>query len=151
MPGTDPHIETLEPWVSVGVRNTVPMAELSSVFAQTYEKVAAAVGTAGARLVGPAYAEYFGMPTDTVDVEIGFGVDRAVEVPGFAVTERPGGRAVVATHVGPYDKLEESYAELMPWLEMESVELTESMFEFYDSEPDEDPATTVTRLVFPLA
>jgi effector-binding domain-containing protein len=127
------------------------MPELPGVFSSTYEKVAAAVGQAGAQLVGPAYAEYFGMPTDTVDVEIGFGVDQAVQVPGFAVTERPGGRAVVATHVGPYDKLEESYAELMPWLEMEGVELTESMFEFYESEPDVDPATTVTRLVFPLA
>lgn len=67
------------------------------------------------------------------------------------MTQRPAMAAVVGTHVGPYDTLSDSYAELMPWLEEQQVELTGSMFEFYLSEPDEDPATTVTRLVFPLA
>jgi effector-binding domain-containing protein len=127
------------------------MAELAAVFGPTYEKVATEVARAGAQLAGPAYAEYFGMPTDTVDVEIGFGIDRVIDLPGLTVTERPAARAVVGTHVGPYDTLQDSYAELMPWLEMEEVELTGSMFELYLSGPDEDPAATVTKLVFPLA
>lgn len=150
MPGVDPHIETIDAWVGLGVRRVIPMAELSEAFGPTYEKVTAAASEAGATLVGPAYAEYFGMPTDTVDVEIGFGIDRVVEASGFVVSRRPETRAVVATHVGPYDKLQESYAELMPWLEMEELELSASMFEFYDSEPDADPETLVTRLVFPI-
>lgn len=148
MTGLDPHVEELAPWVSVGVRQVVPMAGLHEVFDTTYGRVAMAVGSAGGQIVGPAYAEYFGMPTDTVDLEIGFGVDRAIEVAGMTTTEQPAMRAIVATHVGPYDTLRQSYAELMPWLENQP--LTESMFELYDSEPGEDPATTVTRLVFPL-
>lgn len=151
MAGVDPHIENLEAWVSAGVRSSVPMAELHTVFDHAFSSVAAAAAGAGAVLVGPAYAEYFGMPTDVVDVEIGFGVDRVVEIPGVTVTQRPAMAAAVGTHVGPYDTLSDSYAELMPWLEEQQVELTGSMFEFYLSEPDEDPATTVTRLVFPLA
>lgn len=151
MPGVEPHISQLEPWISLGIRKTVPTAELPATFGRTYEVVAEAAQRAGATCVGPAYAEYFGMPTDTVDVEIGFGIDSPVTVPGMTTTERPGTRAVVATHVGPYDQLAQSYAELMPWLEMQSPELTESMFEFYDSEPDAAPEQTVTRLVFPLA
>lgn len=150
MPGIDPHIETLAGWVSLGVRQTAPMSELSTVFPAAFGAVAAAAGQAGATLVGPAYAEYFGMPTDTVDVEIGFGVDRPVEVDGMTATPRAAGRAVVATHVGPYDTLADSYAELMPWLEGQDLALADSMFEFYDSGPDVDPAAAVTRLVFPL-
>lgn len=150
MPGVDPHIEELGAWVSLGVRQSVPRTQLHEVFEPTYEAVAAAAARAGAEVVGPAYAEYFGMPTDTVDVEIGFGVDREVEVGGMVAAQRPAVRAVVGTHVGPYDKLEESYAELMPWLEMEGVELGESMLELYESPPETDPASTVTRLVFPL-
>jgi effector-binding domain-containing protein len=150
MPGVDPHIENLDAWVGVGVRATVPMDRLKDVFGPTYERVGAAVAKAGGSIAGPAYAEYFGMPTDTVDVEIGFGVNGVLDVPGFDVRERPAMRAVVATHVGPYDRLAESYAELMPWLEMEGVELGDSMFEFYDSDPGDDPETLVTRLVFPL-
>lgn len=151
MAGTNPHFENLDAWISAGVRATVPMAQLPAVFGATYEKVAAAVADAGGRLVGPAYGEYFGMPSETVDVEIGFGIERALEVPGVTVTEHPPTRAVVATHVGPYDTLKDSYAELMPWLELEQAELTDSMYEWYLSEPDADPATTVTKLVFPLA
>lgn len=151
MAGTDPHYENLDAWVSAGIRATVPMAQLPATFGATYEKVVAAVSQAGGRVVGPAYGEYFGMPTDTVDVEIGFGIERAMDVPGVTVTEHPATRAVVATHIGPYDKLQESYAELMPWLELEQTELGESMFEWYLTEPDADPATTVTKLVFPLA
>ena len=151
MPGVDPHIENLGAWVSLGVRQSVPMAQLHALFEPTYAAVAAAASQAGARVVGPAYAEYFGMPSDTVDVEIGFGIDHPVEVGGMVAAQRPAVRAVVGTHVGPYDTLEESYAELMPWLEMEGVELGESMLELYDSPPETDPASTVTRLVFPLA
>ncbi len=150
MPGVDPHIEELGAWVSLGVRQNVPMKQLHELFGPTYTTVAGAAARAGAQVVGPAYAEYFGMPSDTVDVEIGFGVDHVVEVGGMVAAERPAVRAVVGTHVGPYARLEESYAELIPWLEMEEVELGDSMLEFYDSPPGTDPAATVTRLVFPL-
>lgn len=151
MAGIDPHVETLESWVSLGVRQVVPMAEVGTAFASSFEAVAKAAAQAGATIVGPAYGEYFGVPTTTVDVEIGFGVDRPVDVAGLVVTERPSTRAVVATHVGPYDKLEQSYAALMPWLEAQDLALTDSMFEFYDSDPEVEPAATVTRIVFPLA
>lgn len=151
MTSVNPHIENVDSWVSLGVRRTVPMTELSAVFGPTYEAVAAAAGQAGAAVLGPAYSEYFGMPTDTVDVEIGFGIDRAVDVPGMNTTQRPATRAVIGTHVGPYDKLSESYTELMGYLDNEGVALTDSMFEFYDSEPDVAPDAAVTRLVFPLA
>lgn len=151
MTGVDPHIENLGAWVSLGVRRSVPREQLHELFEPTYQEVAAAATKAGAIVVGPAYAEYFGMPTDTVDVEIGFGVDHAVDVEGMVATGHPAVRAVVGTHVGPYDKLEESYAELMPWLEMEGMELTDSMLELYDSPPETDPESSVTRLVFPLA
>jgi effector-binding domain-containing protein len=127
------------------------MSQLPAAFGSTYEKVAASVAEAGGRVVGPAYGEYFGTPADTVDVEIGFGVARALEVPGVLVRERPASRAVVATHVGPYETLPQSYAALMPWLEEQQVELGGSMFEWYLSEPDAEPSTVVTKLVFPLA
>lgn len=151
MAGTDPHFENLDAWVSAGIRQTVPMAGLPAAFGSTYEKVAAAVAEAGGRVVGPAYGEYFGVPTDVVDVEIGFGIDRALDVPGVSIVERPVTRAVVATHVVPYETLQDSYAELMPWLELEQAELGESMFEWYLTGPETDPSAMVTKLVFPLA
>ncbi len=151
MPGSEAHIETLAPWVSLGVHRTAQMADLHEVFGAAFEAVAKAAADAGAKPAGPAYAEYFGEPTDTVDVEIGFGIDHLVDVAGMVATDRPATQAVVATHVGPYDKLSETYAELMPWLETRHLALTDSMFEFYDTGPEVAPEAAVTRVVFPLA
>lgn len=147
----NPKIETLPAWVSAGRRQVVPMAELPDVFPKVYGDVAEAAATAGVALVGPAYALYFGMPGDTVDVEIGFGIDRVSDVPGLVVTERPETRAAVGTHVGPYSELGAAYEKFMPWLAEQRLQLTNDMFEFYDSEPDEPPESTITRMVFPLA
>ena len=150
MAGVNPHLETLGPWISAGVRHVVSMVELKDVFPADFQRVGEAVHAAGGKVVGPAYGRYYGMPTEVVDVEIGFGIDQAVDGPGLTVAEQPATRAVVGTHVGSYDQLPESYDELMTWLQGQDLELADSMWELYDSPPDTDPAQTVTRIVFPL-
>ena len=147
----NPRIEEVPAWVSVGVRQVARMDELSTVFPAAYERVSAASGAAGGQLVGPAYARYFGMPRDTVDVEIGFGVAGPIDVPGLVVTQNPAFKAAIGTHVGPYAALPDAYGELMTWIGDQQVRTTDEMFEFYDSMPDELPESTVTRMVFPLA
>ena len=151
MSGLNPHLETIEPWVSAGIRRLVPMEHLQEAFPAAFEEVMAKVSDAGGRPVGPAYARYFGMPADAVDVEIGFGIDRPVTAGDLVVSENPAVQAAVGTHVGPYELLEKSYAEMMPWLAEQHLKLADSMLEFYDSPPDVDPAQTVTRMAFPLA
>lgn len=150
MAATDPEVETIEAWVSAGIRQVVPMAELSTAFPDTYRKVAGLVSGSGGQLVGPAYGCYFGMPSDVVDVEIGFGIDRTIEAPDLTVTAQPAVRAVVATHVGSYDQLSDTYEKLMPWLEQQDLDLADHMWEFYDSEPETPPEECVTRIVFPV-
>lgn len=149
MASSDPRIDTIDAWVSAGIRQVVPMAELSKAFSDTYQKVAALVGAAGGQLVGPAYGCYFGMPSDVVDLEIGFGIDRAIESADLTVTEQPEVQAVVATHVGPYEDLSATYEKLMPWLEQQDLDLADHMWELYDSGPETRPEETVTRIVFP--
>lgn len=151
MAGLDPHFEDLDAWTTAGIRQVVPITELAGLFGPVYDRVSKAISRAGAELVGPAYAEYFGMPDDSVDVEIGYGIAAPAEIDGLNVRRRPAVTAVVGTHLGGYDTLDESYAELMPWLENQDVALADSMFEWYLSEPDEVPENTVTKLVFPLA
>lgn len=148
--GVNPRIETIDAWHAAGMRQIVPMHELSRVFPEVFQRVAGAVMAAGGQVRGPAYACYFGMPTDVVDVEIGFGVDRALELDGITVTAWSTAQAVVGTHVGPYDDLARSYDELGAWIGQQDLELTDYMWEFYDSPPEVDPAEAVTRMVFPL-
>ena len=147
----NPRIENLPAWVSAGVRQVAAMAELPEIFPKAYQQVAGAIAAAGGELRGPAYAHYFGMPSDTVDVEIGFGMVKAMDVPGLVVTQNPETRAAMGTHVGPYSELSNAYGELMEWMTAQHLPTTDDMFEFYDSEPGVAPEETVTRMVFPLA
>ena len=146
-----PRIETIPAWRSAGIRRVVPMSEISSAFDKTFPAVAEAIAVAGGQLLPPAYARYTGMPTDTVDVEIGFGVQQPVEAPELVVTDNPAVRAVVYTHIGPYERLAESYAVVEEWFATQDLGLADAMWEFYDSPPGTDPEKSVTRMVFPLA
>lgn len=135
------------------VRSVVPMEGLTAFFGEAYGRVAGAVPAAGGRITGPPLAWYHGMPGDTVDVSAGFAVAGDVHVPdgGVQVLERPGGRALVAVHVGPYDGLGGSWAELASSAVAEGLRGRDDFFEEYLSEPTGDPSTWRTRLVMPLA
>jgi effector-binding domain-containing protein len=67
--------------------------------------------------------------------------------------ELPGGRVVVATHVGPFEAMEKTYAELIAWSQAEGLTLAEGMWESYLSDPsaEPDPSTWRTLIVWPLA
>jgi effector-binding domain-containing protein len=149
MPEVNPHIEAMPAWVRAGIRVQVPMAELHDVFGPTFEKVAQAVTYAGGDIIGPAYACYFGEPTEVVDVEIGFGIAEPVASDEFTVTQVSAADVVVGTHIGPYEQLEDSYEHLVPWMVANDIDLADHMYELYDTMPDEDPSGPITRLVFP--
>lgn len=146
----NPHIEVIPAWIRAGIRVQVPMAQLQQVFGPTFERAAAAINAAGTDIIGPAYACYFGEPSDTVDVEIGFGVDSWIESADLLVTQVPSFEAVVGTHIGPYEQLEASYEKLVPWMVDQDVNLAEYMYEFYDTMPERDASAPTTRMVFPL-
>lgn len=151
MPEVNPHIEVIGEWIRAGIRLQVPLADLHQVFGPTFAQVAQAVTAGGSDIIGPAYACYFGEPTDIADVEIGFGIEASIESAEVVVTEVPSQEAVVGTHIGPYEQLSDSYDKLVPWLFEQEIALADHMYEFYDTMPDEDPSAAITRLVFPLA
>ncbi len=146
----NPHLEVTPEWTRAGLRQQIPIEDLAESFGPVFSRVSELISTEGTDIIGPAYACYFGMPAEVVDVEIGFGVDQPFPSAELSVTSVPLGEAVVATHYGPYTELETSYQELMPWLESQILELDDHMYEFYDTMPDA-PEGAITRLVFPLA
>lgn len=133
------------------VRRIVPMSELPGFFGEAFRAVAAAVQGGGGAVAGPPFGRYHGMPGDTVDVEAGFPVEgwdgEAGEV---TAGTRPGGRAVVGLHVGPYETMEQTYAALREWCAAEGLTLAADMWEEYLTPPEGDPSTWETRIVWPL-
>jgi effector-binding domain-containing protein len=134
---------------TAGVRERVPMAELTSFFSRAYEETMAALNAQGRHPVGPPFGRYFGRPTDVIDVEAGFPVAAAIAADGRVMPgSLPAGRVVEATHVGPYDTLGETYAAIERFLAERSLAPGEAMWESYLSDPEvePDPAGWQTRV-----
>lgn len=144
----------LEPQEAIAVRGEVPMAELPAFFGRAFADAARAAQASGVQIVGPPFGFYPGMPSDTVVVEAGFPVSGPARADGEAHPfTLPGGRAARVVHVGPYDTMERTYAQLQSWMAAEGLRPAAGMWESYLSDPETepDPATWRTLIVWPLA
>ena len=149
-----PEIVELEPQEAVAVGGDLPVADLPAFFERAFHEAAEAASASGAGIVGPPFGFYPQMPTETVTVEAGFPVSRPVEATGGAHPfVLPGGRAVQAVHVGPFDTLETTYEELLSWMEARDLLPAAGMWECYLSDPtvEPDPSRWRTRIVCPIA
>ncbi len=148
-----PEIVDLDEQETLAVRGDVPVAQMSDFFGHAFGAVMAAVQQAEVDVVGPPFGYYPVTPTDTVVIEAGMPVAAATTASGEVHRlVLPGGRAVVALHVGPFDTLERTYGELEAWMKEHDLEPATGMWERYlsDMEVDTDPATWRTQIVWPV-
>jgi len=149
-----PEIVELEPQHAIALRGDVKVADIPAFFERAFVSSAAAAGAAGIEIVGPPFGYYPDMPTETVAIEAGFPVAGPVEPTGdVQALVLPGGRAVVVTHIGPYETMVETYAQLQAWMERENHQPAAGMWESYLSDPhlEPDPAHWRTKIVWPIA
>lgn len=150
---TEPHQVTLEPQDCAVVRQTLPMSELKEFFARAFGLTMASAAKQGRQVVGPPFALYFGIPTDTVDVAGGFPVDASIDNDDAVVPYRlPGGPAVQLLHVGSYGSLGQAYERMVGWMRERNLRPADYMWESYLNEPPHDqPELAQTMIVWPIA
>lgn len=148
----EPTVVSHEPQDCAVIRERVAMGDLTSFFARAFELSASAAAGQGRRIVGPPLAVYFGMPGETIDVAAGFPVDAAITADGSVAPHTlPGGRAVEALHVGPYDTLAQTYERMAEWMQAHSVTPADVMWESYLNEPrEDDPGSAQTLITWPI-
>jgi effector-binding domain-containing protein len=135
------------------VRREIRMDELPEFFGHAFQTVMEAATRQQVSVAGAPFGYYPRMPTDTVEVAAGFPVATPITPEGeVEVLELPAGPAVVGMHVGPYDSLEQTYNELLAWVQGEGLETADLMWESYLSDPDAepDPQKWQTQIVWPL-
>ncbi|SFN54614.1 GyrI-like domain-containing protein [Mycetocola miduiensis] len=138
---------------TAGVRKRVPMSELTGFFSRAFQDTMAALQAQGVHPTGPPFGKYYGMPTETVDVEAGFPVSATITAAGDVVPgSLPGGRCVEAVHVGPYDTMERTYAEIGRHFVDAGLTPGAVMWESYLSDPEvePDPSAWRTRICWPV-
>ncbi|QGG93987.1 GyrI-like domain-containing protein [Actinomarinicola tropica] len=138
------------------VRRTVRMDEIRGLFDEAFGKLPGLIADAGGTITAAPFGWYHGMPSDVIDVSVGFPVEGMA--PGtlaadedVMVDERIGGRAVVAVHVGSYEALGDSYGQVMAWIEENGEVPRDDFWEEYVSDPTETSESELqTRIVVPV-
>ena len=154
MSSPDPEIVTLEPATTAVVRGAVPTAGLADFFDQSFGVIGRVLAAQGVQPTGPAFGLYYGPPTETADLEVGFPTDRPIEPDGSAEAGTlPAGRAARWVYAGGFDGLGEAWQRLGTWIGEQGLTPGEVMWESYlvEPTPDMDPADLRTELVWPLA
>jgi len=146
-------VEAAEQHTAV-VHARVPMDELTRFFDRAFAATAAALHDQGLAPAGPPFGLYRGMPGATVDVEAGFPVATRIEPSGdVEAGTLPAGRTVEAMHVGPYDAMVDTYAQVEHWMDDEGLRPGSLVWESYltDPEQDPDPASWRTLIHWPVS
>lgn len=144
---------TLKEEPTIGIRDVVRMDEMQAFFKNAYGRLYETIGREGLETTDMPYARYFGMPAETIDVEAGVPVSEsyggASDVLGGTL---PATEAVEALHVGSYESLPDTYAEIAQWMGDRGLTPSPDMWEFYLSDPEvePDPAQWKTKVVWPV-
>lgn len=149
------NVVTLEAVHGMGIRATVPVAELPQFFQKSFARLQEYLDRKGAKYSGAPFAVYYSQPAATVDVELVFPVvfDVLENLPAEAdiyPVDLPGGEAVEYVYFGPYDGMAPAYGEVFQWLGEHGKVPGGPPREVYLSEPEGDPATWETHIVQPF-
>lgn len=106
----------------------------------------------GVSPTGAPFGKYYGRPDEMVDVEAGFPVAATI-TPAGSVTPGilPGGSVVQAIHIGSYDTMERTYAEIERFFRDAKLTPSDVMWENYLTDPaaEQDPAKWRTQICWP--
>lgn len=153
--GTDPvpELVTVEPTTTAVVRGTIAAAEVTDFFDRSFSVLGEAIAAQGVAPTGPAFARYRGIPDETMDLEVGFPTDRAVEPDGSVEPgELPAGQLARLVHAGGFDGLGGAWQRLGAWIAEQGLTPDEAYWEVYLTEPspEMDPAELRTEANWPV-
>ena len=134
------------------VHEQVPMAELLDVDGLSGRAEVRAEGRPDGH--GPLGADGVHGRLEGTREEVlqGFPVATPIEdADGVVASTLPGGEVVEAVHIGPYDTMETTYAEIAAWMAAQGLRPGPVMWESYLTDPgnEPDPATWRTLIVWP--
>lgn len=100
----------LKPQLGLAIKETVAFGEIPADLAEFLGELSRFIGERHIAVVGPSFAYYPSWNDKETVIEVGFPVGPGAAGEGrIRLMSLPGGRVVKGTHVGPYDKLAESY------------------------------------------
>lgn len=138
--------------LAVVYRERALMENLVAVMDKGLNSIDAYLKTLGKHPTGAPFCCYTNGNEDftAFDVELGFPVAGEVPVQGeLHMGKTIGGKAVSATHKGPYSTLETTYMAMMQYVSEQALEMTGVYYDWYLNNPDSTPEEELlTKVVF---
>ncbi|HSA35948.1 MAG TPA: GyrI-like domain-containing protein [Methanomassiliicoccales archaeon] len=136
---------------AIAIRKKVKVSEIPAVMGSMFGELYPHLGK-DVRCAGPPFALYHSWEGEMMDMEVGFPiVGKGVEAGNVRTIKLPAVRAAMAMHIGPYDKLMDTYNEMMGWMKVNGHQPASFMWEEYLNSPQEvPPSQLMTRLYWPV-
>lgn len=133
---------------TLSVRRHSPAEDLPAVLGQAYSEIIRYADRQGLRVLGPAFAIYYNMDMDNLDMEIGF--VSGVRVSGNGIvqsSEIPAGQYVSAVYAGPYAEMPALYQEMSAFMIERGLVPSGTACELYFNSPVDVPDTELRTQV----
>jgi effector-binding domain-containing protein len=144
-------IKKMDALPTLFTRQTSAVGELPQVFGRSYGSIVQYLAANGEQPCGAAYALYYNLDMEALDVQAGFTVKRLLPEQGeIKAGEIPAGRYATGVYFGAYDQMAPFYNALNQWVSEQGEKVTGLTYEWYFSPPDTRPEDTKTEVWFPL-
>ncbi|MBI0582635.1 MAG: GyrI-like domain-containing protein [Methanomassiliicoccus sp.] len=136
---------------AIAVREKVRTNEIPQAFGHMFGELMPVL-QGEVRCAGPPFAYYHSWSDEGTDMEVGFPiVGEGITKGRIHPFELPAVKAAEAMHIGPYDKLMDTYNEILEWMNANGKKPANYMWEEYLNSPEEVPADKLmTRLIWPI-
>jgi effector-binding domain-containing protein len=140
------------------IRESADLASIPEKMGRIFMEIFAFMQKRGIVPVGPPFSYWHDVFSEAAskgifDMEAGFPVSRPVESEGrIKAGKLPGGKAVKAVHIGPYETLSETYDAVLSWTKEKGYQVEEYMWETYLTDPDTvpDQSKWMTEIFWPI-
>ncbi|HBT15317.1 MAG TPA: AraC family transcriptional regulator [Firmicutes bacterium] len=136
----------------LSMRTVTAVTNLPQELGKAYHAIIDYLQQNGTQPSGPAFAAYYNMDMENLDVEMGFPVVK--KIPGQGEIKSsviPGGKQVSCLYKGPYQECGPVYEAMTKWVQEKGQTLTGVAYEFYYNSPQEVPESELlTKIMFPL-
>lgn len=134
---------------AAAIRERVRHEDIALVIGRAYGELAEFMARRGLRMVGPPFVYYHSWAGDETDLECGFPVEGPFEGEGrIRPFTLPAARAATSVHVGPYNRLMETYTAMEKWMRSQGYEPAGRMWERYLNEPGKVPDEKLMTEIF---
>lgn len=145
-------IQVQESRPTLSIRFKAPVTELPQHFGRIYAAIVKYIEEQGAQIAGPAFAIYYNMDMQNLDVEAGFPLTNPVSGEGeIQSREISAGAYGICHYIGPYDQCESAYDQLKQFANKKGYQTGDVAYEWYLNGPDQVPLEELkTDIALPL-